>query len=59
MKDSFPIMRIIYPMDFVPTVFVRVTHSDQTIFNAGVSFCADFCTDYLFVQKSAQKETPP
>ena len=26
-------------------VFFRVTNSDQTIFNLGVSFCADFCTD--------------
>ena len=38
-------MRIIYPTDFVRTVFVRVTNSDESIF-------------IFFVQKSAQKESP-
>ena len=38
-------MRIIYLTDFVRTVFVRVINSAQTIFNVGVSFCADFCSD--------------
>ena len=38
-------MRIIYPTDFVRTGFVRVTNSDQTIFNVGVSLCAYFCRD--------------
>ena len=46
-KVVFLFMRIIYPTDYVRTVFVRVTNSDQIIFNVGVSFCADFCTDYL------------
>ena len=44
-KAAFSFMRIFYPPDFVRTVFARVTKSDQTIFNVGVSFCADFHTD--------------
>ena len=40
-------MRIIYPQDFVPTVFVRVRNSHQTFFYVDASFCADFCMDYL------------
>ena len=35
-------IHVFYPPDFVRTVFVGVTTSDQTIFNVGVSFCADF-----------------
>ena len=33
LKAAFPCMRIIYPTDFVRTTFVRVTKSDQTLFN--------------------------
>ena len=44
-KAAFPFMRTIYRADFVRAVLVRVTNSDQIIFNVGVSFCADFCTD--------------
>ena len=36
---------VFYPPDFVRTAFVHITNSDQTIFNVGVSFCADFCKD--------------
>ena len=39
---AFPFMGIFYPPDFVRAVFVSVTNSDQTIFDVGVSFCADF-----------------
>ena len=42
-QAAFTFMRIFYPPDFVRTVFV--TKSDQTIFNIGISFCADFRTD--------------
>ena len=44
LKAAFPFMRIIYPTDFVHTPFVRVTNPDETIFNVGVFFGADFCT---------------
>ena len=44
-KAAFPCMRIIYPTDFVRTTFVRVTKSDQTFFNVGVSICTDFSTE--------------
>ena len=37
-KAAFPFMRIICPTDFV-----RVTNSDETIFNVS-SLCVDFCT---------------
>ena len=37
-KAAFPFMRTFYLADFV-----RVTNWDQTFFNVGVFFCADFC----------------
>ena len=40
-KGAFPCMRIICPTDFVRTTFVRVTKSDQTLFNVEVSMCTD------------------
>ena len=42
---AFPFIRLFYPTDFGRTAFIRVTNSDQTIFNDRVFFCADFCTD--------------
>ena len=41
-KAAFSFMRIFYPPHFVRTVFVRVTNSDQTIFNVGVCFLCGF-----------------
>ena len=31
-------------------VYVRVKNADQTIFNVGVSFCANFCKDFLEIR---------
>ena len=45
-------MRIFYPTDFDHTVFIRVTNSDQSIFDVGVSFCADYCTIILLSLQS-------
>ena len=45
-------MHIFYPTDFDRTVFVRVTNSDQSISNVGVSFCADFCMIILLSLQS-------
>ena len=44
-KTAFPFIRIFYPTDIGRTAFIGVINSDQTIFNVGVSFCADFCSD--------------
>ena len=35
----------IYPTDFIRTTFVRVTKSDQLLFNVGVSICTHFSTE--------------
>ena len=37
-KAAFPFIRLFYPTDFGRTAFIRVTNSDQTMFNVGVSF---------------------